>query len=114
MSTTTATATDATTTVYSITSVLSRALANHPATTTLGYTNNLELDTVDQASSPGFGTRVFLANLTSSTLSDMGQLAMYALAAGGQATIHYQVVSSGSSPVAVITSLSYNGKTINA
>lgn len=55
-----------------------------------------------------------MANLTSSTLSSMGQLAMSALAAGGQATIQYQVVSSGSAQVAVITSLSYNGKTINA
>jgi hypothetical protein len=112
MSTTTATTTD--TTTYSITSALSRVIANHPATTTLGYTNDLELDTVNQASSPGFGTRLFLANLTSSTLSTMGQVAMSALAVGGQVTIQYQVVPSGSSPVAVIISLSYNGKTINA
>jgi hypothetical protein len=110
----TATTTATATTTYSITSALSRVIANHPATTTLGYTNDLELDTVNEASSPGFGTRLFLANLTSSTLSSMGQLAMSALAVGGQATIQYQVVSSGSTQVAVITSLSYNGKTINA
>jgi hypothetical protein len=108
------TATTTTTATYSITSALSRVVANNPPTTTLGYTTNLELDTVDQADSPGLVTRLFLANLTSSTLSSMGQLAMSALAVGGQATIHYQVVASGSSQIPVITSLSYNGKTVNA
>jgi len=104
---------DATTT-YSLTSKLSRIIANNPPVTTLNYTNNLELDTVQQGNSPGFGTSVFLADLASGTLDSMATLADSALAAGGQATINYQVVQAGSNPVAVISSLSYQGKTVNA
>ena len=110
----TTTTADTATTTYSVTSALSRVIASYPATTVLGYTTNLELDTVNQGNSPGLTTSVFVADLPSSSLSNMGQLAMSAIAVGGQVTIHYQVVSSGSAQVAVITSLSYNGKTINA
>jgi hypothetical protein len=118
MSTTTATTAD--TTTYSLTSKLSRVITVNPATVTLTYTNNIEIDTVQQGNTPGFGTTLFLANLSSSTLSNMADLANSALAVGGQATLHYQVVAAGTTPsgsqqmVAVITSLSYNGKTVNA
>lgn len=99
---------------YSLTSKLQRIIANNPSVTTLSYTNNLELDTVEQGNSPGFGTSVFLVNLSSQTLDSMATLADSALAVGGQATIQYQVVQAGSFPVAVISSLSYQGHTVNA
>ncbi|PTL78963.1 hypothetical protein [Vitiosangium sp. GDMCC 1.1324] len=107
-------------TIYSLTSKLYRVIANNPSVTTLNFTNNIEIDTTEQASSPGFGTRMFLANLSSNTLVAMAQLADTALAVGGQTTIQYQVVTSGTSPsgnptyVAQIVSFAYNGKVIEA
>ena len=101
-------------TIYSLTSALALTRSSNPTTTTQGYTNNFEVDTILYASSPGYNTSIFLANLSSTALSGMAQLAAAAIAVGGQPTLHYQVVQQGRTPIAVITSFSYNGKTINA
>lgn len=107
-------------TTYSLTSKMSRVIATNPPVSTLNFANNIELDTVEQASSPGFGTSVFLANLPANNLAAMSQLADSAIAAGGKATIQYEVIQAGTMPsgqpsyVAVISSLSYDGKTVKA
>lgn len=110
MSTTTATSTD--TTTYTLTSQLKAVKAFYPPVTTLGFSNNLEIDTVENAVTPGFGTSIFLAALSEQDLQSMTCLAGAALAQRGEATIQYQVVNTGSATIAQIVAFGYDGKVV--
>lgn len=100
-------------TQYSVTSKLFRITVNNPPVATLGYNNNIELNTTEQANSPGKVTKSFLANIPAESLIAMSQLADSALAVGGQTTIQYQfVTSSTGQQVAEIVSFAYNGKVV--
>ncbi len=102
------------------TSQIQQVELNNPPVDTLNYTNNFEIVTTESASTKGYGSPMFLANIsTDKTLAQMASLASLALAQSGQATVTYKLVESGTAPsgsptkVFVLSSLEYEGKTVN-
>ena len=108
----TITATSADTTTYTLTSQLTAVKAHHPPVTTLGFSSNLEIGTVENSVIPGFGTNLFFAALSAQDLQAMTCLAGAALAQQGEATIQYQVIDTGSASVAKILAFGYDGKVV--
>lgn len=103
-----------------LTSTIRQVELNNPSTETLGYRNNVELVTTESATVPGFQSPIFLANVSSNkNLAQLASLASLALAQAGEATIAYEVETTGTSPSGrptqnmILTSLTYAGQSVS-
>ena len=102
------------------TSTIRQVELNNPPTVTLEYPNNAELVTTESAVVSGFSSPIFLANVGSEKdLTELASLASLALAQQGEATILYDVETTGTTPSGrplknmILKGLKYAGRSVN-